>query len=224
MMRTDRGKLVSIIVSIIEFMRFMLAIHNNDERLLNEVTPLSQAIHIKVKQHNSDSYQISFAHPKLSVPESLIECLSHFVGATDHRKRHWGATQYFKTIRHLSDEIQRYAEARRVHTKASAESFEPIQFRSDSLSTLGYPIAQYLVSQLGPFNKIFVTIPKENPESFRPQNMTKIKVYLYKDLSKFIEELNSHQPNPLLDLYTRPSNHLIMARSPNKKPSSIKLH
>lgn len=55
---TDKSKLISIIISVSEFIRLILSMNNNDESILYELNPMGHPISISIKQSKirNDSY------------------------------------------------------------------------------------------------------------------------------------------------------------------------
>ncbi|CAK59913.1 unnamed protein product (macronuclear) [Paramecium tetraurelia] len=221
-LKTDRSKMISVILSISEFIRLMLAINSDNEKQLYEIHPLGFPIQIKFKRiyTNPGCLLITMKHQLLNIPIQIQEFLSKGASFTDHKKRNWGVNHYYENIQNLSDQfhkinvtthnlrngqmpcieldlnLQQQQQRIEVNLDGSTEPF----------STLGLPLAQYLISQIGPNNQIqFQDKPLKHfpdPLSFRnATTQTKIQFKLYEDLNQFIYQLNQQDPNPYLDFF-----------------------
>ncbi|CAK93313.1 unnamed protein product (macronuclear) [Paramecium tetraurelia] len=220
LMKTDRSKMISIILSISEFIKIMLAIITNDEKQLYECHPSGYPIQIRFKRikHQPGCLKITMKHQNLKIPHQIQEALLKAASYTDHKKRNWGVNHYYENIQNLSEQIHNlnmkaqkvtksqislldldlasYQQAKEVNLKGSTEPF----------STLGLPLAQYLVCQLGPNNQINFKDTQQQKMgdslSFRNSTpQTKISFQIYEDLNEFIYQLNEKESNPYLDCY-----------------------
>ncbi|CAD8155149.1 unnamed protein product [Paramecium pentaurelia] len=219
-MKTDRSKMISIILSISEFIKIMLAIITNDEKQLYECHPSGFPIQIKFKRitHQPGCLKIIMKHQILKIPHQIQQTLLKAASFTDHKKRNWGVNHYYENIQNLSDQIHNlnikaqkvtksqislldldsasYQQTKEVYLKGSTEPF----------STLGLPLAQYLICQLGPNNHINFKDTQQqklgDSLSFRNSTpQTKISFMIYEDLNEFIQQLNEQDPNPYLDCF-----------------------
>ncbi|CAD8117835.1 unnamed protein product [Paramecium sonneborni] len=221
-LKTDRSKMISIILSISEFIRLMLAINTNDEQQLYEIHPLGFPIQIKFKRIHSNPacLQIIMKHQLLNIPILIQEALKRAVTFTDHKKRNWGVNHYYENIQNLSDQFHKISVTSNKVTQSQMQYLELDQNlqqqqqkigvyldgSTEPFSTLGFPLAQYLISQIGPNNQIEFQDKKlkhvPDPLSFRnATTKTKILFQVYEDLNQFIFQLNEQDPNPYLDFF-----------------------
>ncbi|CAK73873.1 unnamed protein product (macronuclear) [Paramecium tetraurelia] len=219
-LKTDRSKMISIILSITEFIKIMLAIINNDEKQLYDCHPSGHPIQIKFKRiQNKPGYlKIIMKHQLLKIPLQIQEALSKASSYTDHKKRNWGVNHYYENIQNLSDQIHDLNLKTQKVTKSQISIQDPdstlqqqpkginLKGSAEPFSTLGLPLAQYLISQIGPNNQIsFKDIQQQNMGdslSFRNSTpQTKISFVIYEDLNDFIYQLNEQEPNPYLDCF-----------------------
>ncbi|CAD8106552.1 unnamed protein product [Paramecium primaurelia] len=221
-LKTDRSKMISVILSVSEFIRLMLAINTNDEKQLYEIHPLGFPIQIKFKRvyTHPGCLLIIMKHQLLNIPLSIQESFQKEASFTDHKKRNWGVNHYYENIQNLSDQFHKI----NISTHNLTTSQKPyleldlnmqeqqqkigvnLDGSTEPFSTLGLPLAQYLISQIGPNNQIqfkdksLKHIP--DPISFRnATSKTKIQFEIYEDLNQFIFQLNQQDPNPYLDFF-----------------------
>ncbi|CAD8164988.1 unnamed protein product [Paramecium octaurelia] len=219
-LKTDRSKMISIILSITEFIKIMLAIINNDEKQLYDCHPSGYPIQIKFKriQSKPGCLKIIMKHQLLKIPLQIQEALSKASSYTDHKKRNWGVNHYYENIQNLSDQIHDLNLKAQKVTKSQISIQDPdstlqqqtkgiyLKGSAEPFSTLGLPLAQYLISQIGPNIKInFKDIQQQkmgDSLSFRNSTpQTKISFVIYEDLNDFIYQLNEQDPNPYLDCF-----------------------
>ncbi|CAD8067463.1 unnamed protein product [Paramecium sonneborni] len=219
-LKTDRSKMISIILSISEFIKIMLAIISNDEKVLYECHPQGFPIQIKFKRmkHQRGCLKITMKHQNLKIPHQIQEALRKTSSYTDHKKRNWGVNHYYENIQNLSDQIQNFNIKAQKATKSQISLLDIdsslqqknqemyLRGSTEPFSTLGLPLAQYLVCQLGPNNQInFKDTQSQNMEdslSFRNfAPYTKISFTIYEDLNEFIYQLNELDSNPYLQCF-----------------------
>ncbi|CAD8068252.1 unnamed protein product [Paramecium sonneborni] len=217
-LKTDRSKMISIILSISEFIKIMLAIISNDEKILYECHPQGFPIQINFKRmkYQKGCLKITMKHQNLKIPHQIKEALLKTSSYTDHKKRNWGVNHYYENIQNLSDQIQNFNIKAQKATKSqislldidstSQQKTKEMSLRgsTEPFSTLGLPLAQYLVCQLGPNNLInFKDTKSQNMgdslsfRNFSPY--TKISFLIYEDLNEFIYQLNEQDPDPYLE-------------------------
>ncbi|CAD8163742.1 unnamed protein product [Paramecium pentaurelia] len=219
-LKTDRSKIISIILSICEFIKIMVAIITNDEKQLYECHPSGYPIQIKFKRVISKPgcLKITMKHQIFKISPQIQDALSKASSYTDHKKRNWGVNHYYENIQNLSDQIHDLNLKAQKVTKSQISIQDPdsalqqqnkgifLKGSTEPFSTLGLPLAQYLISQLGPNNQInFKDTSLQNMGdslSFRNSTpQTKISFLIYEDLNDFIYQLNQQDPNPYLDCF-----------------------
>ncbi|CAD8200303.1 unnamed protein product [Paramecium octaurelia] len=221
-LKTDRSKMISVILSISEFIRLMLAINTNDEKQLYEIHPLGFPIQISFKRLHSNPgcLLITMKHQLLNIPAPIQDALQKAASFTDHKKRNWGVNHYYENIQNLSDQFHKINVTTQKVTQSQMPYLELDQNlqqqqqkigvyldgSTEPFSTLGLPLAQYLISQIGPNNQIEFKDKKlkhdPDPLSFRnATTKTKIQFKVYEDLNQFIIQLNEQDPNPYLDFF-----------------------
>ncbi|KAM3138440.1 hypothetical protein pb186bvf_009526 [Paramecium bursaria] len=206
---SDKSKLISIILSILEFIRIMISL--KDESQLFALHPHGSPIQLKAKvsQIHANSYCFTLSHQKLQVPLPIQECLNKNQTGSDHKKCNWGASHYFQNVKRISEKIANYInekpEMNNEYSFNTQNIIEEIQSQTnikqnlsqtEPFSTMGLPLAQYFISQLGPSNKLMFAQCRNRS--------IKIKFYVYQDLKNFITQLNQQQPNTLFDLFVKP--------------------
>ncbi|CAD8143360.1 unnamed protein product [Paramecium pentaurelia] len=255
--KTDKAKLISIIINLVEFCKILLSIIHGDDKILSQAVPLGSQIQIHLKQtkQQKNCIKISITHPKLFISPFVRDLFGDIETSIDHKKRNWSSKNYFEMINQLNSTFQQIYEYYKKEHKSTGLIDDDIHnlfhnqksnlnFSEESrgyilqnhaqpqfqFNVLGYPMAQYLISQLGPQNKIRFKNRYQNLiQTPSQQNIntqyTKLQFLLYQDLNDFIYELNQHE-KPILETYQKKklSNHDIsqkfyyaqLASSPRK--------
>ncbi|CAK72166.1 unnamed protein product (macronuclear) [Paramecium tetraurelia] len=255
--KTDKAKLISIIINLVEFCKILLSIIHGDDKILSQAVPLGSQIQIHLKQtkQQKNCIKISLTHPKLFISPFVRDLFANIETSIDHKKRNWSSRNYFEMINQLNSTFQQIYEYYKKDHKSTdlidddfhylfqnqksnlniSEESRGFTHQNNvqpqfQFNVLGYPMSQYLISQLGPWNKIrfknryqnFIQTPSQ--KSINTQN-TKLQFLLYQDLNDFIQELNQLE-KPILEIYQKKklSNHDIsqkfyyaqLASSPRK--------
>ncbi|CAD8043574.1 unnamed protein product [Paramecium primaurelia] len=227
--KTDRAKLISIIINLVEYIKILMSIIYGDEKILSQSAPYGFQIQISLKFSKNHPNCIKFGlfHPKLLIPASVQELFYNIETSIHHKKRNWNSKNYFGMINQLTHAYSQIFEVYRKENYKSTsllddDLFPHIQKQSICQSQesriltvqnhipqqfqfniLGYPMAQYLISQLGPCNKLqfknrFINYTGVT-NFYMNSQQTKLSFLIYQDLDEFIQELNQ-QEKPIFEL------------------------
>ncbi|CAD8156610.1 unnamed protein product [Paramecium pentaurelia] len=214
---TDKQKLISIIMNLVYFIKLLLSIIHSDTNIINQVQPLKKSIKLSIKQSKKfeNSLQISLTHPNLNVANSIITQLQNIEPfQLDDYKRNWEQRNYFEKITSINQTLQQMMEM----YKQEVSSIQLIQIDNKSqqincqnqqtihnmkqlqFNTIGYIIAQYFASSLGPqnrfnFKQTCLDIERYHTNQFVGLQQTKIQFCIYKNYENFEKEILSDQLN-----------------------------
>ncbi|CAD8065629.1 unnamed protein product [Paramecium sonneborni] len=211
--RTDKQKLISIIMNIVQFLKLLLSIIHSDSTIINQPYPFKKPIKLSVKESKNfeNTLQFSISHPNLNITNSIITELQNIeTFQLDDDKRNWEYRNYFDKITSINQTLQQMLNL----YKNEMSSFQIIQIDNHKSSktqnnlnkleynTIGYIIAQYFVSRLGPQNRLNFKQTYLNPEGFNTSQFigiqqTKIQFSIYKNYLNFKKEILSEYKNPL---------------------------
>ncbi|CAD8050056.1 unnamed protein product [Paramecium primaurelia] len=227
--KTDRAKLISIIINLVEFIKILMSIIYGDEKILSQSTPFGYPIQISVKcsQIYPNCIKFGLQHPKLYLSASIRELFLNIETAIHHKKRNWNQRNYFGMINQLTNVYSQIFEGYKKDFNKSTSFMDddqllhiqkpsvylsqesrmptiqnniPQQFQ---FNILGYPMAQYLISQLGPCNKLQFKNRFINynglTNNYTNSQQTKLSFLIYQDLDEFIQELNKTE-KPIFEL------------------------
>ncbi|CAD8159969.1 unnamed protein product [Paramecium octaurelia] len=209
-LKTDKQKLISIIMNLVQFIKLLLSIINCETNILYQAQPLRKPILISIKQSKNfdDSLQFSITHPSLNINNSIVTQLQDIPPfSLDDDKRNWEYKNYFDKIIRINQTLQQMLNM----YKKEISSFQCISVDNSKLSnpqnqkvnnqisqqeynTVGYIIAQYFVSRLGPQNKFnfkqtCYDFEKFNTSQFIGLQQTKIQFSIYKNYLSFEKEM-----------------------------------
>ncbi|CAK62515.1 unnamed protein product (macronuclear) [Paramecium tetraurelia] len=214
--RTDKNKLVSIIMNLMEFMKILLSIIYTDESIIFQIHPFKKPFSLSIKQSKlqNDSILITLTHPNLNIPNSIINLIQNIQTISiDDKKRNWNNKNYYdmisslnhtlsKMIDHYKNDIQSLATIGVELQNSGQQNRTHQHTQQKQFNTLGFIMAQYFISQLGPFNKInfkqaLIENDILNPQYISALYQTKIQFTIYKDLQNFSREISKLEGNNL---------------------------
>ncbi|CAK66864.1 unnamed protein product (macronuclear) [Paramecium tetraurelia] len=210
---TDKQKLISIIMNLVYFIKLLLSIIHKDNNIVYQVQPLKKPIKLSIKQSKKfqNSLQISLTHPDLNVANSLITQLQHIEPfQLDDQKRNWEQRNYFDKITSINENLQQIMEMHKQEVSSNqliqidnpqinSKNQQGIQnVKQLQFNTMGYIIAQYFASSLGPHNKFTfkqtcLDIERYHSTQFIGLQQTKIQFCIYKNFQNFQKEIQSEQ-------------------------------
>ncbi|CAK55904.1 unnamed protein product (macronuclear) [Paramecium tetraurelia] len=230
--KTDRAKLISIIINLVEYIKILMSIIYGDEKILSQSAPFGFQILISLKYSKAHPKCLKFGlfHPKLYLPASIKELFYNIETAIHHKKRNWNSKNYYSMINQLthaySQMFEGYKKDNYKSTSLMDEDLFPhiqkqsmCQSQESRLPTvqnhipqqfqfniLGYPMAQYLISQLGPCNKLqfknrFINY-SGGTNLYMNSQQTKLSFLIYQNLDEFIQELNQ-QEKPIFEYFQK---------------------
>ncbi|CAD8153941.1 unnamed protein product [Paramecium octaurelia] len=211
---TDKQKLISIIMNLVYFIKILLSIIHRDNTIVNQVQPLKKPIKLSIKQSKKfeNSLQISLTHPNLNVTNSIITQLQNIQPfQLDDQKRNWEQRNYFDKITSINEALQQMMEMYKQEVSSiqliqidntpqindqnqqGTQNIKQLQF-----NTMGYIIAQYFASSLGPHNRFTfkqtcLDIERYHSTQFIGLQQTKIQFCIYKNFENFEKEILSEQ-------------------------------
>ncbi|CAD8148056.1 unnamed protein product [Paramecium pentaurelia] len=212
--KTDKNKLISIIMNIMEFIKILLSIIHAEDGIIYQMHPMKKPFSLSIKQskvHN-DSIQISLTHPNLNITSQMIALIQNITPVSiDDKKRNWNNKNYFEMIKNLNQTLSQMID----HYKNEIQSLTSISLglksnryqktnhlnnQNKQFNTLGYIMASYFISQLGPSNKIIfkqslIENDMLNPQYVSSLYQTKIQFTIYKDLQSFSKEVSKIEKN-----------------------------
>ncbi|CAD8146813.1 unnamed protein product [Paramecium octaurelia] len=207
--KTDKNKLISIIMNIMEFMKILLSIIHSEDSLIYQMHPMKKPFCLSIKQSkvHKDSIQITLTHPNLNITSQMITLIQNIQPVSiDDKKRNWNCKNYFEMINNLnqtlSEMIDHYKNEMQSVTSISLglQNFKyhhsnPSDNQKKQFNTLGYIMASYFISQLGPSNKVIfkqalIENDMLNPQYVSALYQTKIQFTIYKDLQSFSKEVS----------------------------------
>ncbi|CAD8051761.1 unnamed protein product [Paramecium primaurelia] len=213
--KTDKNKLISIIMNIMEFMKILLSIIYTDDSIIYQVHPLKKPFSLSIKQSklHHDSIQITLTHPNLNITSSIINLIQNIQPVSiDDKKRNWNNKNYYdmitnlnqtlqKMIDHYKNDIQQSLTSIGIGLQNSGQQYK-IHYNNQQkqFNTLGFIMAQYFISQLGPYNKVnfkqaLIENDIMNPQYISALYQTKIQFTIYKDLQNFSQEISKIEKN-----------------------------
>ncbi|CAD8148027.1 unnamed protein product [Paramecium octaurelia] len=214
--RTDKNKLISIIMNLMEFMKILLSIIYTDESIIFQIHPLKKPFSLSIKQSKlqNDSIQITLTHPNLNITNSIINLIQNIQAISiDDKKRNWNNKNYYdmisnlnhtlsKMIDHYKNDIQSLASIGAGLQNSGQQNKTHQHNQQKQFNTLGFIMAKYFISQLGPFNKInFKQALIENDilnlQYSSALYQTKIQFTIFKDLQNFSREISKLEGNNL---------------------------
>ncbi|CAD8071473.1 unnamed protein product [Paramecium sonneborni] len=215
-LRTDKQKLISIIMNLVQFIKLLLSIIHCDTTIPNQPYPLKKPIKLSVKQSKNfdNTLLFSLSHPNLNILGSIITELQNIQSfQLDDDKRNWEYRNFFDKITNINQTLQQMLnmyqkeitsykiiqidnqKSNYTQNQKSNHNINQLEF-----NTLGYIIAQYFVSILGPQNRFTFKQTYLEPEGYNTSQFigiqqTKIQFSIYKNYLNFKNDITSEQKN-----------------------------
>ncbi|CAD8055682.1 unnamed protein product [Paramecium primaurelia] len=215
-LKTDKQKLISIIMNLVQFIKLLLSIIHCDNNIINQAQPLKQSIKLSIKQPKNleDTLQFTLSHPSLNINNSIITQLQDIQPfSLDDDKRNWEYKNYFDKIISINQTLQQmlniYKKEISSYQCISIDNSKQInpqyqnvndQIKQQEYNTVGFIIAQYFVSRLGPYNKFTFKqscydLEGYNTSQYIGLQQTKIQFSIYKNYLSFQKEMLNDKLN-----------------------------